>query len=109
MSVPNVSFSSLSPRRHSFVEFMRQLHYGRVEKLPIRGGEPILDQTPPQITREFKFPFQGTPRPEPDGDFLLKAQVIDLFRLFDRLGDATVTSLEVRDGLPFRMFVAGAA
>jgi hypothetical protein len=87
---------------------MRRLHYGHIEHLTLHGGEPDLDASPPRLTREIKFPSHGGPRPDPDGDFLLKAQVVDLFRVLDSLHGNVVT-IEVRDGLPFRLFITYAA
>ena len=38
-------------------------------------------------------------------DFLLKKQVVDLFHQFEKIGNGTVHTLEIKDGLPFRMTV----
>src|SRR5262245_33344327 len=108
MSPPQATLSSLSSQRRHLVEVMRRLHYGRIEGIVVRDGEPALPANPLQITREFKFPSPDNARGEPERDFLLKTQVLELFRKFDQLGDGAVAVLEVRDGLPFRLFVAGA-
>jgi hypothetical protein len=34
---------------------------------------------------------------------------VELFEQFDRLGNGTIDLIEVKHGLPFRMFVAGQA
>jgi hypothetical protein len=88
------------------VELMRRLNFGRIEVLQIRGGEPVPDP-PPRITREHKFGGENGPRAEvAAADFALKTQVIELFREFDRLRDATIAVLEIKHGLPFRMLLA---
>jgi len=88
---------------------MQQLNFGRIEKLAILNGDPILEPMP-RVMRDVKFGSDNDPRPERDvGDFLLKMQAVELFQHFDRLGDSTIEVLEVKHGLPFRMLVAEAA
>lgn len=97
---------SLSASQKQLVELMQSLNFGRIEQLPVRDGEPVLD-SPPRVVREFKFGGENGPRPElAAGDFLLKGQVVDLFRHFAQLGTVTIEVLEVKNGLPFRMLVA---
>lgn len=73
--------------------------------LVIRQGEPVLDP-PPKVVRDVKFGAENGPRPESDlNDFVLKAQVRDLFAQFDVMGNGTIRCLEVKHGLPFRMQV----
>lgn len=107
VSVP--SKAALSPARRRLLELMQSIHFGRVENLVVRGGEPSFDP-PPRVVREVKFGGDNGPRPElATGDFKLKAQVVELFRELDRLGDGTALVLEVKHGLPFRLLVAEAA
>ena len=97
--------SGLTTPRQSLVVLMQRVNHGRIERLPVRGGEPVLDP-PPRIVREIKFGGENGPRPEvARSDFELKAQVRDLFAQLDALGDVVVESLEVKHGLPFRMIV----
>ncbi len=106
MSVP--SKAALSPARRRLLELMQLINFGRIENLIVRGGEPSL-VPPPRVVREVKFGGDNGPRPElATDDFRLKAQVVDLFRELDRLGDGTVEALEVKHGLPFRLLVAEA-
>jgi hypothetical protein len=87
---------------------MQAHNFGRIEGLVVRRGEPVLTP-PPRLVREIKFGGENGPRPEAAAaDFLLKAQVVELFRQLDRLGDATVEVLEFKHGLPFRLLVADA-
>jgi len=106
---PLHSKADLSPRRVGLLELMQSINFGRIEGLVVRDGEPVLDPRP-RIVREVKFGGDNGPRPELGaGDFVLKAQVVELFGFFDRLQDGVVELIEVKHGLPFRMMVPEAA
>lgn len=95
------TFASLSPTRRRLLRLMQQLNFGRIEGLSIRRGEPVFDPMP-KIVVEHKFAAENGPRPEASrSDFALKHQHLDLFRLFDRLGDQDFTMLRVLHGTPF--------
>ena len=103
--MPVPSESSLPPSCQRLVELMRRLHFGRIEGLRVRDGQPVLDP-PPRIVREFKFGSEDLPRPGGGhGESLLKMQMRDFFVRLTQLGDAVVLTLEVKHGLPFRMTV----
>jgi hypothetical protein len=88
---------------------MQSLNFGRIEGLAILNGQPVLDP-PPRVVREAKFGGDNGPRPEASvAEFLLKAQVVELFQQLDRIGNGTIAVLEIKHGLPFRMLVAEAA
>lgn len=92
---------ALSPARRQLVALFQQWNFARIEGLVIRNGDPVLDPLP-QFVREYKFAGENGPRPESGlGDFALKPQIIDLFRLMDELGNGTITVLTVKHGLPF--------
>jgi len=98
---------SLSETRRRLLELIQWVGFGRIENLRVGAGEPILDP-PPVIVREHKFGGDNGPHPKLQAhDFLLKEQVIDLFQQLDAVGDGTIAVLDVRHGLPFRMFLAG--
>jgi hypothetical protein len=100
--------SSLSPQRRRLIELMQALNFGRVEQLEVRDGEPVLEPAP-RVVREHKFGGENGPRPEASlRDFALKAPVVELLALLDELRDGTVEVLEVKHGVPFRVFVPGA-
>ena len=97
--------ASLSPSRRLLLKLMQGLNFGRIEGLVVRNGEPVFDPAP-RIVREVKFGAENGPRPELGaGDFALKAQVVELFDHFDRLGNGTLERLEVKHGIPFHMTV----
>jgi hypothetical protein len=84
---------------------MQGVNFGRIENLIIQDGEPIVD-LPPRIFCEIKFGGENGPRPEITiDDFLLKAQVVELFNCFDRLRNGKIDLIELKHGLPFRMIM----
>ena len=96
---------SLSPSRQQFVELMQDVNFGKIDGITVRNGEPIFDP-PPRLIREIKLSGENGPRPELHiGDFVLKDQVVKLFEHFDDLGNGTIGSIEVKQGLPFLMKV----
>ena len=95
----------LSVSRKQLVSMMQETNFGCILGLVVRSGEPVLDP-PPRIVREIKFGGENGPRPEAGrADFALKAEVRDLFAQLEVLGDAVVSSLEIKHGLPFKMTV----
>jgi hypothetical protein len=97
--------SELSLARRCLVELMQEVNFGQIENLLIRAGEPTFDPRP-RVVREIKLcAAENGPRPErAAGDFRLKEQLVELFQRLDALGDATIECLEIKHGLPFRLF-----
>ena len=88
---------------------MQTINFGRLTNLVVRNGQPTYDP-PPKIIREIKFGGENGPLREfAKEDYLLKDQVVELFRHLQKLGDGTVQSLDIKRGLPFRMTVEGIA
>lgn len=97
--------SSLSPSQQKLLTEMQRINYGRIEGLPVRRGEPVMDPLP-RIVREIKFSGENGPRPESaKADFALKTQVRELFAQLEALGDGVIPCIEIQRGLPFRMTV----
>jgi len=100
-----VTKSALSPARQRLVEMMQDLNFGRIEGLVVRGGEPVFDQ-PPWVVREVKLGGENSPRPEAaKADFVLKAQVRELFAQMNAMREGIVATIEVKHGLPFKMTI----
>jgi hypothetical protein len=91
--------SDLSPAQQRLVDVMRGLRFGRIERLHVRAGDPVLEP-PPTIVRQRKLAVEQ-PRVEPAGDFSLKQEVVALMRLFDDMNEGVVENLLVKHGLPF--------
>jgi hypothetical protein len=86
------------------VERMQALNFGRIENLPVEDGEPVFGPAT-RVTREHKFGGENGARPESAAaDFALKSQIIELLAVFDQIRDGTFEVIEVRHGLPFRVF-----
>jgi len=97
--------ASLSPGRRRLVEMMQRLNFGRIEDFEIRAGEPLFNPAP-RVVQDIKIGGDNGPRPESlFPDFLLKNQVVELFEHLDRLGDVTVSYIDVKHGLPFKLVV----
>lgn len=108
-SSPQISKRDVSSCHAGLIEMVQRINFGRIEELQIRDGLPILSPRP-RVSREIKFGGENGPRPEIDAaDFLLKSQVVELFALFDALGNGTIDVLEIKHGLPFRAIVTEAA
>ena len=101
--------ADLTPARRQLLELMQSINFGRMESIPIRGGQPAL--TPlPRIIREIKFGGENGPRAELHAsNFALKSQVVEFFEHLDHLGHGMIESLEIKHGLPFRMMIAESA
>jgi hypothetical protein len=99
------SKAALTAPRKRLVEIMQFLGFGRIENLVVRDGDPVLDPLP-RLVREIKCGGENGPRPERGGaDFLLKAQLVDLFKHLDEMREGIIETLEVKHGLPFRLTV----
>jgi hypothetical protein len=97
--------SKLSAQRRNLLETMQQLNFGRIEGLCVLDGQPTFSPTP-RLVQEIKIGGENGPRPEHDrDDFVLRSSVIELFNHLDRLGTGTVSSIEVRYGLPTRLTI----
>jgi hypothetical protein len=106
-SVPSArTKQALSAARRRLLELLQSVLFGRIQNLVVHAGDPVFEP-PPTITREHKFGGENGPHPKLGADdFLLKDQVVDLFRQLDRLGDGVIAVLEIKHGLPFRMLIA---
>ena len=101
MNTPTKSTLSAPARR--LVEMMQAVHFGSIEGLAFRAGQPVFDPAP-RIVRHIKLGADSAPR-ERGADFELKAAVIDLFRHLAETGNGFVRSLEIRNGLPVNMLL----
>ena len=92
----------LSPGKGWLVDVMRQLSFGRIEGLAVRGGEPVREPAP-RVVRTVKLGGADRgPRPGLGArDFALKREVVEFLAACARLGDGVIARLEVRGGVPF--------
>jgi len=95
--------SDLTPARRWLVENMQKIGFGRIKQLVIVNGQP-LRRPPPRVYRDHRLTGNNSHRREEQiSDFILKDRVVRLFEKFDRIGNGVISSLEVRDGLPYGM------
>lgn len=93
----------ITESQQTLLQLMQEIHYGRIEGLVVRNGEPVIEPNT-KVLRDVKLGPQAKRRPIIiDRDYLDKSQVSDMLRQFRRLGDGIVQSLEIHNGLPFRM------
>lgn len=82
---------------------MRELGWGQIENLKIRGGEPILDSST-SITRDIALDREYAAKPyRPDES--LKPQVRRMLEQFRKNRTGIVPVIRVQDGLPIRLRV----
>lgn len=97
--------STLSPPRRRLIELMQDVHFGTVEGLRIRQGEPQFDP-PPLAVRDLVLGKFERAHPARDmADFHLKDALVDLLELFDREQDIVIDRLTIQAGLPLRVRV----
>jgi hypothetical protein len=102
----SITKAALTPARKRLVELMQEINYGRIEKLEIRGGDPVFDP-PPTVLRLFLFGKDNGPNASRRKDgFALKKKVTELFKVFDKERSLSIRQLMVDNGLPVRMTVA---
>jgi hypothetical protein len=102
---PQHSKRDQSSYRASLIELMQTINFGRIERLPVNDGQPVLHPRP-TVVQEHLFGGENGPRPEcATADYPLKRKVLELFAMFDRLGTGTIDVLEIKHGLPFRAIV----
>jgi hypothetical protein len=98
------STHDLLPSERRVVGALRNLWYGRFERIRVCAGELVLSP-PPLSIRTVKFgsaPLQAENLPS---EFALKKQFAEFFEQVRAIGDGEIRVLEVRAGLPFAMEV----
>jgi hypothetical protein len=92
---------SLSADQQRFVGLLQRIRYGRIPRLQVRRGQPVL-QADLSWRRNVKVLGENAPHPSLHSpDFPLRKEVAEFFRLLTALGDGELVDLEVRNGLPF--------
>jgi len=80
---------------------MQRIGTGRIENLRVADGEPQLSGH--TVKRVISLTGGSGRSKAIEGEFALKASVIDLFRHLDRERDCVIESLIIEDGLPVRL------
>jgi hypothetical protein len=97
--------SNLSLARRQLLDLIERYYFCRIENLEVRAGEPVFDHAP-HVTEEIKFGSEKDPEPELVRDNVpLRAPIVELFDHLERLGNGRIACLQIRHGLPFRLFL----
>ena len=100
-----VTVGGLEPEGRLLIEMMQSMNFGRIEQLCVRGGKLIMSP-PPRVVRDVKIGGENGSRPEANlSDFALKKEVVELLGQIACLNNATIHSIEIKHGLPFKMAV----
>lgn len=101
-----VKKSDLSMAGQRLVAIMQANPYSSIYELPVANGDPVFDPSP-RLVRDIKLAASDNcARPElQSGDFLLKREHLELFETLKRLGEGRIDEIQVKGGLPFRVFV----
>ena len=96
----SMTFSrSLSRAQQELVELMHDVNSGRIENLVVRVGRPVMSA--PNIVREIK-PMKS------EEDQAIEGPVLALLDILENLGDGVIDRIEIEDGLPTSVVLAGA-
>jgi hypothetical protein len=97
-------FSELSPARQYIMRVFQILNFGRVERLQIRHGEPVVAAETVMIA-DIKL-GDDTSRDESGlADFALSKEACALMIQFDQIFDGELDVIVVQAGLPRRVVV----
>ena len=97
-------FLQLSPARQALIRWLQKVNFGDIRTISIQDGDPIFDQHSVAVF-DLRLDRDENARPELRlADFDLPAEVRRLISLLDELKDGTIQRLEVRAGIPHRLF-----
>lgn len=104
-SQPPIRICALAPNVRRLVYLMQETYFGTIEELYVAGGQPVFDPFP-SVIKEYKFGGESKQRLEKKPiDFVLKSEVLEFLHEVRQLGECVISRLEIRYGLPFRMYV----
>lgn len=89
----------VTPAQQRLVGLLRDVHFGRVQALIVRGGEPVFDP-PPVIVRTVKLGAPAAVNSPKAAPQRLTPAAADLLDRIRRLGDGIVHRIQVVDGQP---------
>ncbi len=81
---------------------MHSLVYGTIENIVLIDGQPVLVPLPKLLRRRRLGGRNQEARPC-SGNYLLKRQVLELFKEFECIGSGVITRIDVKDGLPYNV------
>ncbi len=93
-------FKSLSKGRQRLVLMMADIGHGAIVGLQVVGGEPNFASAPSVYRRHNLGEHTERRVARQRTDFELKAPVIALFEIFDRLVNLEIEELKIANGVP---------
>ena len=97
--------SELSAPWQALVRLCQLIDYGQILDLQIRDREPVFNP-PPMLLLEVKLDADSGGRPESElADFALSHEVCRLLDQLDQMHAGHVQRIEVRAGIPRRVFI----
>jgi hypothetical protein len=97
-------YSQLSPARQALVRLCQEVNFGQILELLVRNAEPVWDPGP-TILSEVRLDIEEAVRTEGAlPDFRLPSEVRRLTHQLDQIKDGKIAKIEIRDGLPRRLF-----
>jgi hypothetical protein len=89
----------LTAAQRALLQVMREYQFGHILNMPVRAGQPLLDQGM-KIVRVALLGGESGGTKVPGDGYELKKAVRDLFDELARLDSGTVVRLEFKRGLP---------
>jgi hypothetical protein len=97
-------FSELPVSRQTLIRLCQATNFGSIHHLAVTDGEPAFSP-PPIVVVELKLDSDDESRPEVDlSDFLVGGEFQRLLNRIDRFRNGTIERIEVRAGIPRRLF-----
>jgi hypothetical protein len=100
-STPRASFTPdnrpLSAEQQALLACCRRLRYGRIHRLRVRAGQPVVNGL--TWTRTVKVLGDNSPHPASDRSAPGK-EALAFFAQLAEIGDGEITDLQIFDGLP---------
>jgi hypothetical protein len=103
--IAQLRFSELSAPRQVLIRLCQRLGFGSIRGLEVRDREPIFGPEA-EVVFDLKLDRDDVPRPEQDlSDFLICDEIRRLFSMLDDFVNGTIEQIEVRTGVPRRVFI----
>ena len=94
------TLSSLSPARRRLVDLIVAIHFGRLERLFVRNGQPVFEPAP-RVVRTLKMNSRNEPGIRSvKADYPLQKEVVELLEQIRRMGNGCVPRIEIAHGVP---------
>ena len=97
--------TELSHSECQLLSLMQRLQYGQISGLKLQGGQPDPDSVFDLIHKVKFGDTRAVAKVTSVENYALKQKVVELLEAFRHCEEGVIRTLEVQDGLPFRMEV----